>query len=155
MKKNLIINFLKKKFSKTIQIPPKLRNESLRQQKGVFKYENQLENTRDDLLDKEKIHYNNLLESCSKRMIYNHFNLNKEEHDREFLEFYNYISNNLDISQLNKTIKIIDDIKCKLDSKDVEKTENVFKFLLSKLFYLTKDPSKKNSNLFQIINNKK
>jgi len=143
MKKNLIINFLKKNFSKTLQIPPKYRNEPKNQKKGVYKYETQLENIRDDTLNKEKIHYNDLLEICSKRMIYNHFNLNQEYQNQQFTEFYYFIIHNLDNNYLNKLMKIINDIKLKLDSKDVDKTENVFKYLLSKLFYLTDDKSRK------------
>lgn len=142
MKKNLLIS-LKKNFSKTVQIPPKLRNDSKRNiQKGVYKYERYLDNPRDEFLHKEKTHYNNLIETCSKRMIYNHFNMNQTDSNKDFFQFYNYISNNLNLVQLNNSIKIIEDIKAKLESKDIGKTENLFQFLLSKLYNLTDDRSK-------------
>lgn len=142
--KNFIVNTLRKTFSKTVQIPPKFQNQDLKRvQKGVYKFENYIDNTREDSLHKEKVHYNNIIEICSKRMIYNHFNMNQKDNNKVLFDFYNFIAFNLDINQINKGIKIIDEIKVKLNSKKIGKTENLFKYLLSKLYYLTNDTSNK------------
>lgn len=143
MKRNLL-SISKKYFSKTVSIPPKLRNASIdsRKNQGLYKYEALIDNPRDNNLNEEKAHYNNLIESCSKSMIFNHFKLNDIQSNHNFNEFYNYITKNLHTNELNKFIQILDEIKTKLDSNNIEKTEDIFKYLLSKLYYLSNDKGK-------------
>lgn len=135
-------NFFKisiRHFSKTVSIPPKLRNLNVdpRKTTGIYRYESLIENQRDTDLDREKTHYNSLIESCSKSMIFNHFKLNDSGNYEAFNEFYNYTSQNLETKEINNFIQIIDEIKKKLNSDNIEKTEELFKFLISKLYYLT------------------
>jgi hypothetical protein len=137
-------NFLRisiKYFSKTVSIPPKLRNSNVdsRKNSSLFKFESLIDNQRDANLDKEKAHYNNLIESCSKSMIFNHFKLNDSDNNVIFNEFYSFTSQKLETKDLNKLIHIIEEIKAKLDSDNIEKTEDLFKFLISKLYYLTEN----------------
>ena len=149
--KNTLIRISSKNFAKAVSIPPKLRNANIdaRKNTSLFKYEAFIDNPRDANLEKEKTHYNNLVESYSKSMILYHFKLNDSDQNNVFNEFYYFTSQNLNSNYLNKLIQIIDEIKVKLDSDDIEKTEELFKFLISKLYYLTED--KGNSSPFNCI----
>ena len=141
MKKNLL-KITYKYFSKTVSVPPKLRNANTidtKRNQGLFRYESLIDNPRDNSLNEEKINYNNLIEHCSKSMIINHFKLNNDENLNDFNQFYNFTSQHLDTKAINKFIQIIEEIKMKIESDDIEKTEDIFKFLLSKLYYLTDD----------------
>jgi len=145
--KNNFFKFSIRKFSKSVSIPPKLRNAGLETKKNqsLFKYESLIDNPRDNNLEKEKSHYNNLIENSSKNMIFNHFKLNDSDNNSNFNEFYTYTSQKLDTNQINKLIHVIVEIKFKLDSDNIEKTEDLFRFLISKLYNLTEDKGKKNN----------
>jgi len=141
------ISFIKlsiKNFSKSVSIPPKLRNTAgdAKRSQSLFKYESLIDNQRDINLDKERAHYNNLIENCSKTMIFNHFKLNDFDNNNNFNQFYSFTSQKLETKDINKLIQIINEIKSKLDSDDIEKTEDLFKFLISKLYHLTEDKGK-------------
>lgn len=153
--KNNLIKITIRNFSKTVSIPPKLRNLSIDQRKNLslFRYESLIDNQTDANLEKEKAHYNNLIESCSKSMIFNHFKLNDSDNNNIFNEFYSFTSQKLDTKQINRLIQIIDEIKVKLDSDNIEKTEDLFKFLISKLYYLTEDKGKKKFHKFNFYFN--
>ncbi len=142
--KNNLIKITIRNFAKAVSIPPKLRNANIdsRKNQSLFRYESLIDNQRDVNLEKEKTHYFNLIESCSKSMIFNHFKLNDSDYNRIFNEFYSFISQKLGTKQINKLIQTIEEIKAKLDSNDIEKTEDLFKFLISKLYYLTEDKGK-------------
>ena len=139
--KKYFVKISVRNFSKTVSVPPKLRNTTLdnRKNQSLFKYESLIDNQRDNNLNQEKAHYNNLIDSCSKSMIFNHFKLNDIDNNNDFNEFYNFVSKNLDTKQINKFIQIVNEIKEKLNSENIEKTEELFKFFISKLYYLTED----------------
>ncbi len=132
-----------KNFSKSVSVPPKLKNTTgdPRKNQNLFKYESLIDNKRDNNLEKEKIHYNNLIDNCSKTMIFNHFKLNDFDNNYNFNQFYSFTSK-LGTKDINKLIQIINEIKNKLDSDDIQKTEDLFKFLLSKIYNLTEDKGK-------------
>lgn len=86
----------------------------------------------------EKSASSTLLRENSKAMFLNYFNISEPENKDQLLEnLYKHLTKFYDSQEINKFLGIIQETKGIINSDDIEKTEEIFKIFIHKLFDMT------------------
>ncbi len=143
-----IYKFVVRKFAKNvICIPPKLKAKNPQKENknklspiyNLLKSEKLAESTNEKLNVEEKRDYETLLKDSSKVMLMNFYKIYEDKAVRikETKNLYDLVNKTLNYKEVNLFIIYIKEIKRIIDSEEIEKTEEVFKMFLDKIYNIS------------------
>ena len=145
-----LFGLTKKKFAKVVSIPPRLKiknpkptdNKLINPVYSLLKSEKLSENKNETFNSLEKIAYETLIITASKKMLDNYYKIYDQEQEKNIENLYTFINESLLTKEINIFITFLNEAKNIIDLSTVEKNEKIFSLFLDKLFNLTQRKSK-------------
>lgn len=146
--KKYFYKFVTKSFAKNVvTIPPKLKSKNSQKESkkkispiyNLLKSEKLAGSNNEKLNIEEKMDYETIVTEASKLMLINYFKIyeNKTVKEKELSNLCEYIEKVLNPSEISSFIKALEEAKKIINSESVEKTEEVFKLFIDKLYNLS------------------
>jgi hypothetical protein len=160
--KNYFYKIITKTFAKNVvSLPPKLRSKNPQKENkkklspiyNLLKSEKLAESNNEKLNVQEKLDYETILTEASKTMLMNYYKIyeDKSNRERDLKNLCDYLQKCYLSNEINLFINHLKDTKKIIDSDNVEKTEEVFKMFIDKVYNINTNKSKilKIYNLFE------
>jgi hypothetical protein len=160
------LNFLSitlKRFSKGVVIfPPKLKTKNLPKLTDKKKKKSPIYNllTSKKLVNSpneiqnltEKQDYENLIEKSAEGMLFNSLKLTENKSSADMKNLYDFISKNLKLNDSNDFIGHLSEVRKIFNSEEVEKTKDIFKLFLDKIYSLSDSKGNFKNNIIFLHN---
>lgn len=144
-----ISKLILKTFAKVVAIPPRLKlknpkpvdNKTLNPLYNLLKSEKLSENKNETYNSIEKITYEQLILSASKKLLDNYYKIYDIEQEKNIENLFIFMNESLSVKEINLFIAHLNEAKNIIDSSNIEKNEKIFTMFLDKLFILTERKS--------------
>ena len=144
-----ISKLILKTFAKVVSIPPRLKlknpkpvdNKTLNPLYNLLKSEKLSENKNETYNSIEKITYEQLILSASKKLLDNYYKIYDIEQEKNIENLFIIMNESLSVKEINLFIAHLNEAKNIIDSSNIEKNEKIFTMFLDKLFILTERKS--------------
>lgn len=142
-----LYKIINKNFGKNVvSIPPKLKSKNPQKENkkkltpiyNLLKSEKLAESINEKLNVQEKFDYETILKEASQSMLLNYYKIyeDKSAKERELKNLQEYLQKFYSTKELNNFINYLNDAKKIIDAENVEKTEEVFKMFIDKIYNL-------------------
>lgn len=159
--KNYFYKLILKSFAKNVvSLPPKLRSKNPQKENknklspiyNLLKSEKLAESNSEKLNVQEKLDYETILSEASKTMLMNYYKIyeDKTYRDKDMKNLTEYLQKCYLANEINLFINYLKDAKKIIDSENVEKTEEVFKMFIDKVYSINSNKTI-NKTLIQIL----
>lgn len=159
--KNYFYKLILKSFAKNVvSLPPKLRSKNPQKENknklspiyNLLKSEKLAESNSEKLNVQEKLDYETILSEASKTMLMNYYKIyeDKTYRDKDMKNLTEYLQKCYMSNEINLFINYLKDAKKIIDSENVEKTEEVFKMFIDKVYSINSNKTI-NKTLIQVL----
>jgi hypothetical protein len=152
-----IYQIIFKKFSNKIYIPPKLRtknpvkaNDTKKKQSPIYnllKSQKLVESTGEKINIEERLDYETIISDAAKQMLLSYYKIyeDKTERHKEVKNLYECLKKFYTPNEINLFLTHFKWIKNIINTQDVQKTEEIFKMFIDRVYNINNNKSKSNN----------